>query len=304
MYFNKKAPFINIYHIGYYSGGEFVIDSSQIIHNYPSSISNLTFSYDAISLAEGDYIQTKYNVLGFDTTWQSINTNEIKFSSLPPGSYTLQIKACNNHNNWSVPKQFIFSIDYPWYRTWFAYILYVVVGGGVIYLFIKSRTKKLEEEKENLEKIVEERTAEVVEEKKVITEQKHLIEEKHREITDSINYAERIQRSFLATKEQLEKRSKRMIENNHFKGKKHTPETLNKMREAKLGTKRPKEGYIKRAEKMKKYVGFNHWNSKVVLDMETGVYYGSVKEASEYAEMNITTFIKAMKKNILKYKRV
>lgn len=109
---------------------------------------------------------------------------------------------------------------------------------------------------------------------------------------------------FKATKEQSEKRSNRMLENNHFKGKKHTPESLNKMREAKLGTKRAKEGYIKRAEKMKKYVGFNHWNSKVVLDMETGVYYGSVKEASECAEMNITTFIKAMKKNILKYKRV
>lgn len=38
----------------------------------------------------------------------------------------------------------------------------------------------------------------------LLTEQKHLIEEKHREITDSINYAERIQRSFLATKEQLD----------------------------------------------------------------------------------------------------
>ncbi len=34
--------------------------------------------------------------------------------------------------------------------------------------------------------------------------QKHIIEEKHLEITDSINYAERIQRSFLATKEQLD----------------------------------------------------------------------------------------------------
>ena len=32
-----------------------------------------------------------------------------------------------------------------------------------------------------------------------IKSQKHLIEEKHKEITDSINYAERIQRSFLAT---------------------------------------------------------------------------------------------------------
>jgi tetratricopeptide (TPR) repeat protein len=39
--------------------------------------------------------------------------------------------------------------------------------------------------------------------KKEVENQKYLIEEKHKEITDSINYAERIQRSFLATKEHL-----------------------------------------------------------------------------------------------------
>lgn len=39
---------------------------------------------------------------------------------------------------------------------------------------------------------------------KIISEQKHIVEEKHKEITDSINYAERIQRSFLATKDALE----------------------------------------------------------------------------------------------------
>lgn len=38
----------------------------------------------------------------------------------------------------------------------------------------------------------------------IIHKQKNLIEEKHKEITDSINYAERIQRSFLATKELLD----------------------------------------------------------------------------------------------------
>ncbi len=39
-------------------------------------------------------------------------------------------------------------------------------------------------------------------------QQKHLIEEKHKEITDSINYAERIQRSFLATAYLLEENLK------------------------------------------------------------------------------------------------
>ncbi len=42
----------------------------------------------------------------------------------------------------------------------------------------------------------------------IITQQKHLVEEKHKEITDSINYAERIQRSFLASKELLDENLK------------------------------------------------------------------------------------------------
>jgi serine phosphatase RsbU (regulator of sigma subunit) len=39
----------------------------------------------------------------------------------------------------------------------------------------------------------------------LIEEQKHLTEQKHKEITDSINYAERIQRAFLASGELLDK---------------------------------------------------------------------------------------------------
>jgi serine phosphatase RsbU (regulator of sigma subunit) len=45
----------------------------------------------------------------------------------------------------------------------------------------------------------------IIEEQKFVVEKhKGIIEEKHKEITDSINYAERIQRSFLATKELLD----------------------------------------------------------------------------------------------------
>lgn len=43
----------------------------------------------------------------------------------------------------------------------------------------------------------------ITEQNEIVIHQKHLVEEKHKEITDSINYAERIQRSFLATTEHL-----------------------------------------------------------------------------------------------------
>lgn len=56
---------------------------------------------------------------------------------------------------------------------------------------------ELQESYNTLEQKVIERTLE-------LRHQKDIIEEKHREITDSINYAERIQRSFLATKELLD----------------------------------------------------------------------------------------------------
>ncbi|WP_317899393.1 SpoIIE family protein phosphatase [Aurantibacillus circumpalustris] len=49
---------------------------------------------------------------------------------------------------------------------------------------------------------------ELLSKNEVIAQQKHLVEEKHKEITDSINYAERIQRSFLASKELLDKHLK------------------------------------------------------------------------------------------------
>jgi serine phosphatase RsbU (regulator of sigma subunit) len=48
----------------------------------------------------------------------------------------------------------------------------------------------------------------ITEQKKEVEHAKELVEEKHKEITDSINYAERIQRSFLATKEMLDQNLK------------------------------------------------------------------------------------------------
>ena len=59
----------------------------------------------------------------------------------------------------------------------------------------------LAESERILEQKVIERTEEVV-------RQRHIVEEKHKEITDSINYAERIQRSFLATKDLLDENLK------------------------------------------------------------------------------------------------
>lgn len=91
---------------------------------------------------------------------------------------------------------FGFTIHPPWYRSIIAYIAYVLLLIVAIFIFVRLYTKRLKDKNIQLENIISQRT-------QTIVEQKHLVEEKHKEITDSINYAERIQRTFLATDELL-----------------------------------------------------------------------------------------------------
>ena len=80
---------------------------------------------------------------------------------------------------------------------------YALYGGLALVLvfagFMVNRFRVTNKQKQ----IIELKEIETQKQNVTITQQKHLVEEKHKEITDSINYAERIQRSFLATSELL-----------------------------------------------------------------------------------------------------
>ncbi len=164
---------------------------------------SLRFSFSVPSLIFPENNQVAYKLKGYDKDWIYNNDKtDINYTNLDPGVYEFKVKAANNDGYWNEEGASIFiNINPPfWKTTWFRVcaILSIVL---LIWFFIRWREKKLKQEKEILEITVKERTAEVV-------EQKVLIEEKHKEITDSINYAERIQRSFLATKELLDENLK------------------------------------------------------------------------------------------------
>ena len=176
-------------------------DNQSIVHlNY--KFNSIYFEYSSLFFEDNATILYSFKLEGQDTTWSNW-TNETKavFTNLHEGEYTFKVKSQNIYGVVSNEAMYSFIISAPWYRTWWAYTSYFLMSVFFIYGFIKNRTNKLIKEKEQLEKIVIERTAEVV-------KQKHLVEEKHKEITDSINYAERIQRSFLATKELLDENLK------------------------------------------------------------------------------------------------
>ncbi len=175
----------------------------------PYEHNNVTFEFNAVQLSRSHLLNFQYRLEGYDKTWSPVlKKREATFGNISEGTYTFKLKAQytgpDGNNEWSQVLSYTFKVLPPWYRTWWMYTLYALMLIGIVYLIIKQQTKKLKQRQKELEQKIEIATED-------IREQKHIIEEKHKEITDSINYAERIQRSFLATRELLDENL-----NNHF----------------------------------------------------------------------------------------
>ncbi|MCC7303559.1 MAG: SpoIIE family protein phosphatase [Bacteroidia bacterium] len=158
---------------------------------------HLTFSFTGICMSAPEKVRFKHMLEGAEEKWSpESESGTITYSGLKPGHYTLHIIASNNEGIWTPdPLVYSFTISAPYYQTaWFYLCIAALLGAGAGALF-RYRTQKLERDKRALEEKVTERTAEVV-------RQKEIIEEKNKDITDSINYAARIQEAILPAREE------------------------------------------------------------------------------------------------------
>ncbi len=147
-----------------------------------------------------------WRLLGESDIWTEWSvTPTAEFSNLHEGEYEFQIKSINIFGEESSVDTFKFVILTPWYRTLWAYLGYVVLFFCVVYLAIVLGRKRLKAKNIWLEGVVEERTAEI-KEKNVELEHSYIeIAEQKQEITDSINYAKRIQEAILPLDEEIVK---------------------------------------------------------------------------------------------------
>ncbi|MFI5203185.1 MAG: two-component regulator propeller domain-containing protein [Flavobacteriales bacterium] len=139
-----------------------------------------------------------YRLKGLDTVWTDNGTsNQIRLTNLSHGSYELEIMAVNGFEIESKTLALRFLVNRPFWKTWWFITLIALVALSVVYTLIKLRERSLRKKQEELEAVIQERTAEVVAKAREIEVQKDVIEEKNKELTDSIHYAQRIQQSIL-----------------------------------------------------------------------------------------------------------
>ncbi len=157
----------------------------------------LTFNFIGVSLTAPSKVRYRFRLKGLENEWQpETSKNEAVYSNIPPGSYEFLVIADNGEGVWNkLPVSFKFVILPPFWRTWWFYsiIAIVVISGVYSYIKIKSANKKILEQNE------------IIEEKNADLQHANIeIAEKNQSITDSINYAKRIQQSFLTSEKMLD----------------------------------------------------------------------------------------------------
>jgi len=184
----------------------------------PYSNNNLTFRFVTTSNTNPDKVTYQFYLNGLDKDFTPpTRNNEITYSGLKPGQYTLNVIVTNVNQIKSEPLEYAFVINPPFWQTWWFYSIIIFLIALSIYSYIKYHERQLIRKNRELEIKVLERTAEIRRQKSVIEEknmnleianieinqQKDIIELKNRDITDSIRYAQRIQNALLPSYEML-----------------------------------------------------------------------------------------------------
>ena len=188
-YFNAVEPLTKINSLKIFMRDADFPDEGKF--NYDQN--HLTFGFVGISLTNPEKIKYKYKLQGFDSDWSPVPThhNEAVYSNLPPGEYIFMVMAANNDGTWNKePVKYKFFIKPPFWQTATFYIFMTLFILFSIFGIDKMRTRKLNNQKKILEAQVVQRTLELALKNEELAQ-------KNREITDSIQYAKRLQDKML-----------------------------------------------------------------------------------------------------------
>ena len=125
----------------------------------PYKFNDISFQFNAIETDKNNLIKYQYKLEGLNEDWSPVTAKkEATFTNLNEGEYLLLIKAQRPNGTWSEPLSYAFTINAPWYRTWWAFTLYGLLLLLTIKIIISARTKTLKQAKISLQQKVDQAT--------------------------------------------------------------------------------------------------------------------------------------------------
>ena len=113
--------------------------------------SMLSIGFAALAYEQPGQNQYAYQLAGVNPNWvQNGNRRVATYTSLAPGTYTFRVKAANSSGFWSKNEASVQVIVMPpWWATWWAYGLYILLAGGSIWAYIRFYTNRIRQQQES-----------------------------------------------------------------------------------------------------------------------------------------------------------
>jgi diguanylate cyclase (GGDEF)-like protein len=120
----------------------------------------LRAQFSVLSYRDPTALRCRSRLAGLESEFTETPAREVRYASLAPGRYTLEISCETESGIKSLPASFSFRVLPAWWQTWWSRSLGVVFFAFMLYGMLRFRTYSLEKDRRRLEQAVAERSAE------------------------------------------------------------------------------------------------------------------------------------------------
>ena len=91
------------------------------------SDNTLTFYFSNFQYDQLDNVLYQYRLKGMETEWSlPTSHHNATYNRLPPGTYVFHVRSTNGMGIWGNEAILEFTINEPWWNTWWAWVIYVI----------------------------------------------------------------------------------------------------------------------------------------------------------------------------------
>jgi len=124
----------------------------------PYARRTLTFNYLPIGYRRMLGVIYQVRLMGLEDAWRETTQSEARYPNLPAGSYRFEVRVKDWSGRATESTGLSFQVLRPWWQTWWFQGLLLSLGGLLLFLGIRWRTKVLLQRMVRLETLVHERT--------------------------------------------------------------------------------------------------------------------------------------------------
>jgi len=110
----------------------------------PFDQTTLSAEFVELDYNNSDKVNYAYRLEGWDKEWNYVdNARKANYTRLYEGTYVFKVKTKNANGIWNEPTSLLkIEVLPPWYRSWWAYAMYIVLLGAATYSYLKYSKNK------------------------------------------------------------------------------------------------------------------------------------------------------------------